>query len=145
MRLKKEFRERPLKVVRKLNNLKKTVRRKTEWSVRRRKHQVRRIDEIIEEEIKQDKARNMINKAKSLQSENKMHSGTFWEFKKQMDRNQKGETPSVMLDKNGEEKTSKEDIKKIFEEFYQDLFQHTVPTTETEEMGERVTNQFLRI
>ena len=139
--IKKEFRERPLKVVRKLNNLKKTVRRKTEWSVRRRKHQVQRINEIIEEEIKQDKARSMINKAKSLQSENKMHSGTFWEFKKQMDRNQKGETPSVMLDKNGEEKTSKEDIKKIFEEFYQDLFQHTVPTTETEEMAERVTNQ----
>ena len=139
--VKKEFRDRPLKIVRKLNNLKKKVRMKTEWSVRKRKHQVRRINEIIEDEIKQHKARSTIEKAKKLQSDNKMHSGTFWEFKKQMDRTQKGETPSVMLDKNGEEKTSKEEIKKIFEEFYEDLFQPTVPTTETEKMAEKVTNQ----
>ena len=83
----------------------------------------------------------MIKKAKSLQSDNKMHSGTFWEFKKQMDRINKVETPSSMLDKNGKEKTTREEIKIIFEDFYQELFKHNEPTTETEKLAEKVTNQ----
>ena len=70
-----------------------------------------------------------------------MHPGTFWEFKKQMDRMKKVETPSSMLDKNGVEKTSREEIKTIFEDFYQELFQHNEPTIETEKLAEKVTNQ----
>ena len=118
----------PLKIVRKMTNLKKRVRGKREWAVRKRKRQLMRINEIIEEEIKQHRARIMIKKAKNLQSDNKMHSGTFWEFKKQMDRMNKGETPSSMLDKDGKEKTTREEIKIIFEDFYP--FKHNKPTTE---------------
>ena len=53
----------------------------------------------------------------------------------------KGETPSAMYDKKGEEKTTREDILKVFEEFYKDLFQHNKPTTEMEELAERVTDK----
>ena len=139
--IKKEHKDQPLKIVRKMMNLKKKVRNKAEWAVRKRRRQIMRINEIIEEEIKQHKARIMIKKAKSLQSDNKMHSGTFWEFKKQMDRINKVETPSSMLDKNGKEKTTREEIKIIFEDFYQELFKHNEPTTETEKLAEKVTNQ----
>ena len=107
-------------------SLKKIVRNKTDWPVRKRKRQLMRINEIIEEEIKQHKARVMIKKAKSLQSDNKMHSGTFWELKKQMDRMNKGETPSSMFDKNVVEKSTREEIREIFEDFYKDLFTHTI-------------------
>ena len=139
--IKNEHKTQTLKIVRKMMNLKKKVKSKTEWPVRKRRRQIMRINEIIEEELKQHKARIMIKKAKSLQSDNKMHSGTFWEFKKQMDRMKKVETPSSMLDKKGVEKTSREEIKTIFEDFYQELFQHNEPTTETEKLAEKVTNQ----
>ena len=115
--IKNEHKTQTLKIVRKMMNLKKKVKSKTEWPVRKRRRQIVRINEIIEEELKQHKARIMIKKAKSLQSDNKMHSGTFWEFKKQMDRMKKVETPSSMLDKKGVEKTSREEIKTIFEDF----------------------------
>ena len=131
----------PLKIVRKMMNLKKKVRSKREWPERKRKRQLKKIDEIIEQEIKEHRARVMIKKAKNLQSDSKMHSGTFWEFKKQMDRMNKVETPSSMLDKDGKEKTTREEIKIIFEDFYQDLFKHNKPTTEIEELAEKVTNQ----
>ena len=139
--IKKESRDQPLKIVRKMTNLKKMIRSKSEWPLRKRQRQLKRINEIMDEEIKHHRARVMIKKAKSLQSDNKMHSGTFWEFKKQMDRMNKGETPSSMFDKNGVEKSTRGEIRTIFEDFYRELFSHNKPTTDTEELAEKVTSQ----
>ena len=109
-----------LKSERNLNMVKKNIQKRT-WTRSMKKQQTSHINEIIENEIRLQKARQTIKMAKILQSDSKMHAGTFWEFKKKMDRKEKGETPSCMKNKEGEEKSTREEIKEIFAQFYKDL------------------------
>ena len=61
------------------------------------------INDTIEKEIQKENAVRTMKTAISLTTGTKLSAGTFWEFKKQMDRRGKNETPSVMLDKKREE------------------------------------------
>ena len=106
-----------------------------------KKQQRSHVNEIIENEIRIHKAQYTSKMAKTLQSGTKMHAGTFWEFKKKMDRNEKGETPSAMKNKNGEEKSTRKEIKNVFAEFYEDLFEKDQPTNEHEIKAENITNK----
>ena len=92
--VKRNKKKQTMKIVRKMNILKKKVRNKPNWNRRQKKNQIQNINSIIENEIKQQRARMTIRMAKDLQTENQMHSGTFYEFKRRMDRKAKGETPS---------------------------------------------------
>jgi hypothetical protein len=112
-----------LKIVRKINLTKKNTKNKG-WSRKVKKEQIKLLNNHIENEIKLQRAKATMKIAQSLQSDTKMHAGTFYEFKRKMDRREKGETPSVMVDKNGKECSTREEIKEIFEEFYKDL---TIP------------------
>ena len=93
--IKKSPQRKALKIVRKLNLLKKAIRKKTSWNRRMKREQIRNINTQIENELKQHKAKVTMKMAKSIQTEDKMHSGTFYEFKRRMARHEKGETPSV--------------------------------------------------
>ena len=77
--------------------------------------------------------------ARNISKDGKLSNGAFWDFKKQMDNNNKKETPSAMLDKENAEKSNKGEIKKIFEEFYKDLFTPSLPDNEMEKMADEVT------
>ena len=136
----KKGKETRLKAVKKLTNIKKTIRGRRGVRTKEKKIHINNINNMIEEENKQHRARQTIYKAKCIQSEGKMHGGTFWEFKKQMDRKGKSETPSAMNDKEGEEKCGKEDIKRVFVDFYKELFTPTKPNTEIEKRAEDITN-----
>ena len=133
-------RNQQLKSERNLNMVKKNI-QKRKWTRSMKKQQTSHINEIIENEIRLQKAKHTMKMAKILQSDSKMHAGTFWEFKKKMDRKEKGETPSCMKNKEGEEKSTPEEIKEIFAEFYQNLFQKEEPTNDHERISENITNQ----
>ena len=94
---------------------------------------------MIEEEIRRNNARKTMKIANNICNEGKLKTGAFWEFKKQMDRSNKAETPSTMLDKHNVEKNTKEEIKEIFEDFYSDLFSPPQPSNELENLCHEVT------
>ena len=79
--------------------------------------------------------------AERIGKEGKLQTGAFWEFKKKMDKSSSQEMPSAMLNKKKEEKTTKQEIKSIFEEFYTELFEPTQPTTVMEELCQNITQQ----
>ena len=62
--IKKEVKDQPLKIVRKMISLKKMIRGKSEWPLRKRQRQLKIINEIMDEEIKHHRARVMIKNQK---------------------------------------------------------------------------------
>ena len=70
-----------------------------------------------------------------------MHSGTFYEFKRRMDRKAKGETPSSMMNADGKEVTTRDEIKEVFEKFYENLFNHDPPSSDIEKKAEVITER----
>ena len=114
------------------------IRKREDWTVQMKKKQIRKMNELIEKEIKQHKAKITMKMAQTLQSENKMHAGTFYEFKRQMDRQEKGEAPSVMINKEGKEVTNRNEIREVYADFYQNLFEQDKPTDDIEEKADKV-------
>ena len=139
--VKRNKKKQTMKIVRKMNILKKKVRNKPNWNRRQKKNQIQNINSIIENEIKQQRARMTIRMAKDLQTENQMHSGTFYEFKRRMDRKAKGETPSSMMNADGKEVTTRDEIKEVFEKFYENLFNHDPPSSDIEKKAEVITER----
>ena len=142
--VKRNKKKQTMKIVRKMNILKKKVRNKPNWNRRQKKNQIQNINSIIENEIKQQRARMTIRMAKDLQTENQMHSGTFYEFKRRMDRKAKGETPSSMMNADGKEVTTRDEIKEVFEKFYENLFSHDPPSSDIEKKAEVITERVFK-
>ena len=143
--VRKEKNQKILKIERKLNTVKKAIKKK-QWSRNDKKSQIRLINQLIENEIRQEKATTTMKIAKTIYSEKKMHSGSFYEFKQKIDRREKGETPSAMVNKEGKECYEREEIREIFQDFYQELFQKEEPINETEKKAMEITeNVFLNI
>ena len=138
MEKEKTNKKHPLKIERKLNKVKKMIRKRKDWTIQMKKKQIKKINELIEKEIKQHKAKVTMKMAQTLQSENKMHAGTFYEFKKQMDRRDKGEVPSVMINKEGKEVTNRDEIREVYADFYKDLFEQDKPFDDIEKKADRV-------
>ena len=130
-----------LKAVRKMNMMKRIIRRKKGWTRQMKKEQVNIINTIIENEVRHHEAKLTMKMAKGIQTENKMHSGTFYEFKRLMDRQNKEETPSAMINSKGEEVSTRDEIKEVFEKFYVDLFEHDEATTDIERKAEAITQK----
>ena len=131
-----------LKSIRKLSKIKKTIKNK-KINTKKKKKQLMIINDMIEQEIKKDNANKTIKTAKNMSKAGKLNLGAFWDFKKRMDNNNKKETPSSMINKENIEKSNKLEIKKIFEEFYEDLFTPNTPDNEMERMAERITQYTL--
>ena len=132
-----------LRCERKIKILKRNIRKKKADPSKKKAH-INTLNRIIEEEIKKNNAKKIIKTAQSMSTEGTLKTGKFWEFKKKMDRQGKKETPSTMLDKKGIERNTKEEIKEIFEEFYEDLFKHEKPTNAMEELHERIIEHTFR-
>ena len=81
---------RPLKITRRLGRSRRALKKRGDITPGQKRKQINTINEIIEQEIKRHRAMETMQRARCLQTENKMHSGTFWEFKKRMDRKGKG-------------------------------------------------------
>ena len=139
--VRKSKKQQTMKIVRKMNNLKRIIRRKPNWSRRKKKQQIRNINCIIENELKEKRARTTMKMAKDIQSENQLHSGAFYEFKRKIDMKDKGETPSSMINSEGTEVSTREEIKEVFEKFYKNLFQHDPPTSDIERKAEIITQK----
>ena len=130
-----------LRAQRKLNQLKRNVRKKQDINLNTKKRYIKKLNELIEKEIKRNNATITMKTAERIGKEGKLQTGAFWEFKKKMDKSSSQEMPSAMLNKKKEEKTTKQEIKSIFEEFYTELFEPTQPTTVMEELCQNITQQ----
>ena len=139
--LKKNKPKQTLRIVRKMNSLKKSIRAKPTWSKKKKKQQIQSINTVIENELKQQRARMTIKMAKNIQSENKMHAGAFYEFKRQMDRRNKEETPSSMMNCEGKEVSTRDEIREVFEKFYKNLFEHDPPMKDIEKKADIITQR----
>ena len=65
---------------------------------------------------------------------------TFWEFKRKL-VNRKEEQLRAMVNKKGEVKEEKEEILKIYSDFYQSLFETKIAKTEEEKEAENEIEQ----
>ena len=139
----KTRKRRELKCERKIRGLKRNIRKRKADPGKKTAH-INVLNRIIEAEIKKNNAAKIIKTARSMSREGTLKTGKFWEFKKKMDRQGKNETPSTMMDKKGREKNTKEDIKRVFEEFYDELFKHEKPSGAMEELHERVIEHTFR-
>ena len=98
------------------------------------------MNKLIKIEIKRNDANKAMKTVLDIGQNGKLLSGAFWEFKKKMDNNNRRETPSSMPDKNNLERNSKDEIKDIFKEFYQDLFLPNKPSNDMEKLCHRATD-----
>ena len=128
-----------IKAERNLNELKRMIRKKRA-DPKKKKQQIKALNELMEIEIKRYNANKTMKTAMHIGQNGKLSSGAFWEFKKRMDSNNRRETPSSMLDKNNIERNSKDEIKTIFKEFYQDLFLPNQPSSDMEKLCHRATD-----
>ena len=80
----------------------------------------------LENKIRSEKHRminnNITREVQRIEEGGGIESGAFWEFKKKMDGNKKIELPSAIIGKDKTIKTSKEEIKEEFRQFYNELF-----------------------
>ena len=96
------------------------------------------IKEYISKESNRLRAHKVNNQIRKLEKDKVIGSSAFWEFKKRMDGKRKTENITAMIDKEGNLKTSEEDIKEIFTDFYTSLFE----TNEIEKAKEMDDNIF---
>lgn len=97
------------------------------------------IKEYIIKETSRLRANRVNNEIRKLEKDKVIGSNAFWEFKKRMDGKRKIENVTAMLDKKGNLKTSEQDIRNIFHDFYSSLFE-TNEITEAKEMDNEIFN-----
>ena len=87
--------------------------------------QCKLIDKMIFTEKQKVITNNIRTEIQKLKVGGGINSGAFWEFKKRMEKNKHREVPTAIIGKDKELKTTKEEIKKEYENFYSNLFTKT--------------------
>ena len=87
------------------------------------KMQVGLINKYILNEQAKLKANEIEKEIQKLKKGGGINSASFWEFKKNMDKNNKEEIPRAMIGKDGEIKTEKKEIEETYVKFYENLFE----------------------
>ena len=100
------------------------------------------IDETIIKEEKKVRAQEMTKQINKIKQGGGINSAAFWLFKKQIDNNKGKELAHAMMDKNEVKKTNIEDIKEIFQEFYETLF---TKDNKDESMEKKMANEIKEV
>ena len=109
------------------------------------KVQLTLMEEYIWKEEAKNNVKNIEKELEKLKKAGGTNSNAFWEFKKQIEKkNKKEELPKSMKNKEGKVKTEKNEIIKIFEEFYEELFinidEESVNSVRAKEIREIIFN-----
>ena len=87
--------------------------------------QCKLIDKMIFTEKQKVITNNISTEIQKLKVGGGINSGAFWEFKKRMEKNKHRDVLTAIIGKDKELKTTKEEIKKEYENFYSHLFTKT--------------------
>ena len=118
--------------------VKKGIRKEKEEKRRLLKVQLDLIDEYLDKEEAKRKSEEVDRELEKLR-QGGLNSNAFWVFKKQIERRiKKEELPTAMLNRDGELKTEREDILKIYEDFYKELFVGVEEDTELSKQAREI-------
>ena len=95
---------------------------KTQENIKKFEVQNKLINEYIEHEQSKMKFKKINEEIRKIESTGGLNSTAFWEFKKQMDSGKQKEVMNAIRNEDGELQTNKEEIKKVFKQFYTNLF-----------------------
>ena len=95
---------------------------KTQENIKKFEVQNKLINEYIEHEQSKMKFKRINEEIRKIESTGGLNSTAFWEFKKQMDSGKQKEVMNAIRNEDGELQTNKEEIEKVFKQFYTNLF-----------------------
>ena len=95
---------------------------KTQENIKKFEVQNKLINEYIEHEQSKMKFKKINEEIRKIESTGGLNSTAFWEFKKQMDSGKQKEVMNAIRNEDGELQTNKEEIEKVFKQFYTNLF-----------------------
>ena len=116
----KIFTSKKVRVMRRLHKQLKKKRKESDED--RRQEIVQEIKELrvlVIEAEEEERHRKIVKVVESIAANGKMNGGAFWEFRKKFTR--KKEQPHAMMNADGKKVFKHDEIKKVYQDFYEDL------------------------